>query len=115
MFTPDGRRVLTRGLDETDARLWNADGTGNFVSFSPGGIVTQSSITADGQWLLTVTDKATATLFPLQPNRALGPYRRITAACLTTADRVRYLLETRPVATRRNAECETSRRAALAR
>ena len=109
-FLPDGRRVVTLGANELDVRIWNGDGTGGFVAVPVGGATIQRiDVSPDGRWLLASTDKATAALLPLDPEEAVRPFRRISAACLTVEDRTRYLMEPAKTASERQTACERAR------
>ena len=92
-FTPDGKRVLTLGAQETDARIWHADGAGGFVSLSAGRAeVNDVYASRDGGWLLATTESATASALPLDADRALHKLRA-SAMCLSVVKRQRYLSE----------------------
>ncbi|MCC7052066.1 MAG: caspase family protein [Gemmatimonadaceae bacterium] len=109
-FTADGRRIVTLGFNQGEARLWNADGSGGSVALpGDGTLVTQALPSPDGRWVLTTTAGQTAELYPTDPEVALGPLRR-SPVCLSASDRVRYLTERPRVAERRAGECRSSRR-----
>ena len=108
-FTADGRRLLTLGYGELEARLWNADGSGSPVALSGNrAVVSGAYPSPDGQWVLTGTMAQTAQLYPIDVERALRPLRDLRL-CLTVADRMRYLSETERDATDRHTACERAR------
>ena len=108
-FTQDGRRVLTVGNGETEARLWNADGSGGFVSLPAArGDIANVYPSADGRWLLTTSTGQTADLFPLDPNIALAPFR-VRSTCLPADERQRHLMESAKDARARHDACENAR------
>ena len=112
-FTQDGKRVITLGAGESDARIWNANGTGGFVAIRmPRGEVYDLFASRDDRWLLVASTAQTAHLVPLDPNTAVAPFR-MTQSCLPMTDRERYLLETPKDATSRHGACERTRRAEL--
>jgi WD40 repeat protein len=97
-FTPDGRFVLTVGEGESEARLWNLDGSGGSLTLDARGDSTSVvEVSPDSRWVLIGNDRQTAYLHPLDVNLALTPLRAI-AICLTAAQRQGYLLETATVA-----------------
>lgn len=109
-FTRDGRRVLTLGAGETDVRVWNADGSGGFVSLpAVRGEIDDFYPSADGRWLLTTSNSQAAQLLPLDPNLALKPFRA-ARTCLPMSDRRRYLMESAKDAAARHERCEGVRR-----
>jgi WD40 repeat protein len=54
-FTPDGRGILTASFDGT-ARLWDAATRRELRAWRLPAAVNQAELSADGSWLLTVTD-----------------------------------------------------------
>lgn len=108
-FTADGRRLITLGYAELEARIWNADGSGSPVSL-PGdrAVVSAAYPSADGRWLLTGTMAQTAQLHPIDVELALRPFRTL-ALCLTTRDRMRFLGERDGDASAAHARCERAR------
>ena len=112
-FTEDGRRVITLGAGESDARLWNANGTGGFVAIRvPRGEVYDIFASRDDRWMLVASTAQTAHLVPLDPNLAIAPFRA-TRSCLPMNDRERYLMESSKDAMKRHGACERSRRAEM--
>jgi len=105
----DGRRIVTLGFDQREARLWNADGSGGSVALpGEGAMVTQALASPDGRWVLTTTDDQSAYLFPIDLELALRPLRMQTV-CLSARDRRRYLSESEPAAEARFAACQQRR------
>jgi WD40 repeat protein len=82
-FVGDGEHVLTLGAGETEARLWNADGSGESVVL-PGdqGWVKSAFTSEDGRWAVTTTARNTAQLYPIDLELALKPFRDMTS-CLS--------------------------------
>ena len=112
-FTADGRRLLTLGYGELDARLWNADGSGNPIPL-PGNraVVSAAYPSPDGRWVMTGTMAQTAQLYPIDVEYALRPLRGLRL-CLSVAERMRYLSEREPDAAARHAACHRARATAL--
>ncbi len=106
-FTADGTRIVTLGFNQSEARMWNVDGSGGSVALSAGAgaIVTQALPSPDGRWVLTTATNHSATLHLIDVEAALTPLRHLHV-CLTAADRVRYLNERRPVAETRATACQ---------
>jgi len=108
-WVADGRRIVTLGFDQGEARLWNADGSGGSVALpGDGALVTQAMASPDGRWVLTTTDDQSAHLFPIDLELALQPLRMQTV-CLSARDRRRYLSEPEPAAEERFATCQQRR------
>ena len=110
-FTADGTRLFTLGFGESEARLWNVDGSGGSVGMR----VTRRAITGlylspDARWVLISTNGRTAELLPLDINTALAPYRALRT-CMLTTERQRYLMESARDAAARNTACMRSRNA----
>ncbi|HYW50703.1 MAG TPA: caspase family protein [Gemmatimonadaceae bacterium] len=104
-FTADGRRLVTLGYGELEARLWNADGTGSPVPLSGDrAIVAGANASPDGRWLLTSTLSQTAQLHPIDVEQALRPLR-VPGLCLSIPDRMRFLGEREADAATRHGAC----------
>ncbi len=105
-FLPDGRRILTLGYDQGEARLWNVDGSGGSVALpGAGAIVTQVIPSPDGRWVVVTTDDQSAYLIPVDLELALQALR-VENLCLSASDRRRYLSEEQGAAQQRFASCQ---------
>ena len=105
-FTPDGRRILTLGYSQGEARLWNVDGSGGSVALpGAGAIVTQAIPSPDGRWVVVTTDDQSAYLFPVDLELALQALR-VDNVCLSAVDRRRYLSEEKGAAQQRFEACQ---------
>lgn len=105
-FVPDGRRILTLGYSQGEARLWNVDGSGGSVALpGNGAIVTQAMPSPDGRWVVVTTNDQAAYLFPVDLELALQALR-VENVCLTAVDRRRYLSEENGAAQQRFASCQ---------
>jgi len=110
-FTAFGTRILTLGIGQREARIWNADGSGGSIALSGDGAeVRRVHTSPDGRWALVATDAQTAQLYPIDLEFALRPLRAQTN-CLSTADRRRYLSESRRDADAHFATCDRRRAA----
>ena len=104
-FSRDGSRLLTASTDST-ARLWRVDGKGEPVVLrGHEGPVFQAFLAADGARAATVT-AGTIRIWRLSWPQLLNQLRSETSACLTPADRQRYLRETETAAREAYKSCE---------
>jgi dipeptidyl aminopeptidase/acylaminoacyl peptidase len=92
-FSPDGTRVVTASYDHT-ARVWRADGTGKPVVLrGHEGGVKSAAFSPDGTRVVTASSDHTARVWRADWATLIDLLRESTSACLTPADRRRYLGE----------------------
>ena len=105
-FGPDGRRVLTASGDGT-ARVWDAEGRGEpVVLMGHERGVLSASFSPDGRRVVTTSFDGTARVWRVDLHDVLDHLRARTTACLSNADRVRYLGEDDATAITRRDQCE---------
>ncbi len=105
-FTPDSRYLLTLGVGEREARLWNVSGAGGSLPINAGGrLIEALAISPDGRWMVASNDRQGAQLQALDADLAITPFRTMSI-CLSASRRERYLLETAAIARERYAQCE---------
>jgi WD40 repeat protein len=106
VFSPDGDWVVTASADKT-ARVWRADGQGEPVVLrGHEDAVTSAAFSPDGEWVVTASLDKTARIWPVGVASLQGLLHTTLNACLSPAQRERFLWETADEARSAHEQCE---------
>ena len=105
-FSPDGRLVVTRSLDNT-ARVWPIDGSSEPIVL-PSGATDTVLFSPDSAWVLTEADGADAQLWRVSWSRLIEHLRSLVRDCLTEEQRMGFLGESSAAAREAYEACELS-------